>query len=96
MTQDSGVIARPARTVELDFGKFHKLAEAHDWLLTDGYDYDRIAYELAISTRHARRVLGRESRPGGTFIGGLLTAAEEAGFRRVFRLVDLDAPIGKD
>ena len=94
--QDSDLIIRPARAIELDLGMFRGLASTHDWLIKDGYDYDRIAYEFAISQRQAYRVLKCKSRPGVGFIGGLLTAADEAGFRRMFRIVNKTDPIGKE
>jgi hypothetical protein len=96
MTQEPGGIIRPSRTIELDFAKFDQLAVRHGWMSNGGYNYGRIAMELAMSERHVYRVLDRESRPGGGFIGGLITAAEELSCPAVFRIVNADNPIGRD
>jgi hypothetical protein len=93
---ESDLIVRPTRTIELDFAKFTKLAIGYGWMANGGFDFDRIAAELGISERQTYRVLGRESRPGANFIGGLLTAAEEVGFRRLFKIVNASDPIGRD
>lgn len=96
MTEDPSVIVRPARTVELDFARFNRLAAARGWLVDGTYDYDRIAEALAMSERQTYRVLDRECRPSGLFIGGLLTAVDELRFRGAFRLVNAADPIGED
>jgi hypothetical protein len=87
---------RVPRTIEVDFTRFNRVADRHGWMVGPKYDYARIAYELGISERQAYRVLDREGRPGGLFLGGFLTADEEVDFRSVFRIVRADDPIGKD
>lgn len=95
--QDRSVIVREPRTFELDFRKFSKFAEGFGWLKNGRYDYDLIAAEIGLSGRQVQRVLNRETRPGTTFTGGLLSYdGELLGFKRVFRLVNLNDPIGED
>lgn len=95
MTQGPAIV-RPNLTIDLDLERFELAAKAHDWVGKDGkFDYTLIARVLNCSERQAYRVLTHESRPGPSFIAELLTAAEESGFRRLFRIVDSAAPIGR-
>jgi transcriptional regulator with XRE-family HTH domain len=80
-----------AMAIELNLTMFEKVARSYGW--TSNTD---IAAALGISERQVTRVRSGKSRPGSTFIAGLLSAAEETGFRRLFRVVPESAPIGKD
>jgi hypothetical protein len=96
-TQPSGFIIRPTRTLELCQGYFKQVATDYGWMTKNELDYDRIAAELGISESQARRILKAEQRPGTTFIGGLMTATDDnLRFRKTFRVVDADSPIGKE
>ena len=97
MTTDAEPSRPEPRTIALDLAKFEVLAQDFGWMTNGKYDYERIAYELALSEKQARRVLAEQARPSTTFIGGLITATHDLiGFRRVFRVVNLSDPIGKD
>lgn len=96
MTTESQIV-RPGLTIDLDYARFDKVAKAHDWKTGGGnYAYDVIAAALNLSARQVMRILDRESRPGTSFIAEALTAADEVGFRRLFRIVNSADPIGKD
>jgi len=96
MTTDAEPLRREPRTIELIGDKFEVLAQDFGWMTNGKYDYERIAHELALSEKQARRVLTAQARPSTTFIGGLITATHDlVGFRRVFRVVNLSDPIGK-
>lgn len=97
MTTDTETSQREPRTIGLDLIKFGILAADFGWMTNGKYDYERIAYELALSEKQTHRVLTAQARPSTTFIGGLITATHDlVGFRRVFRVVNLNDPIGKD
>lgn len=97
MTTDAKTPRREPRTIELNTAKFEVLAQDFGWIANGKYDYERIAHELALSEKQARRVLTAQARPSTTFIGGLLTATHDlVGFRRVFEVVNLNDPIRKD
>ena len=97
MTTDEETSRREPRTIELDLNKFAVLAGDFGWIANGKYDYERIARELALSEKQTHRVLTAQARPSTTFIGGLITATHDlVGFRRVFRVVNLNDPIGKD
>lgn len=96
MTTDTEPSRPEPRTIGLNVPKFEVLAQDFGWMTNGKYDYERIAYELALSEKQARRVLTAQARPGTTFIGGLLTATHDlVGFRRVFEVVKLSDPIRK-
>jgi hypothetical protein len=96
MTTDAETPRREPRTIEIDPIKFEVLARDFGWMTSGKYDYERIAYELALSEKQTHRVLTAQARPSTTFIGGLITATHDlVGFRRVFRVVNLNDPIGK-
>lgn len=82
---------RNAMTIELNLPVFEKIARSNGWTTNA-----EIAEALGISERQVRRVRSGNGRPGIDFIAGLLTAVEEAGFRRTFRVVPSSAPIGED
>lgn len=97
MTTDAESSRREPRTIGLNLTKFEVLARDFSWMTNGKYDYERIAYELALSEKQTRRVLTAETRPSATFIGGLLTATHDlVGFRRVFEVVNLNDPIRRD
>lgn len=97
MTTDAEPSRPEPRTIALDLPKFEVLAQDFGWMTNGEYDYERIAYEVALSEKQARRVLTEQARPSTTFIGGLITATHDlVGFRRVFKVVNLSDPIGKD
>jgi transcriptional regulator with XRE-family HTH domain len=92
MTTDAaGAEPQEPMAIELKLDVFEKLVRSHGWTSNA-----EIAAALGISERHALRVRKGKARPGIAFIAGLLTACEEAGFRRTFRVVRESAPIGKD
>ena len=91
MTTDAEKTPPQAMTIELRLGAFEKIAQFNGW--TSNAD---IANAIGISEKQVSRVRSGKQRPGITFIAGLLTAVEEAGFRRLFRLVPESDPIGKD
>jgi hypothetical protein len=96
-TQPPGLIIRPTRTLELCQGYFAQVAADYGWMTKGEFDFDRIAAELGISENQVRRVLKPEQRPSTTFIGGLMTATDDnLRFRKTFRVVNADSPIGKD
>lgn len=96
MTTDAETSRPEPQTIGLSLAKFGVLAADFGWMTNGKYDYERIAYELALSEKQARRVLTAQARPGTTFIGGLLTATHDlVGFRRVFEVVNLNDPIRK-
>ena len=74
----------PPKTIKLKMDRFAKVAAAYGW--TTNAD---IARALGIDETTVGRVLKGKANPGVQFIGGLLAAAEEIGFRRVFEVVDL-------
>lgn len=82
---------REAMTIELNLGVFEKVAGSNGW---DGNT--EIAEAVGISERQVERIRNGQSRPGTDFIAGVLTAAPEVGFRRLFRIVPKSASIGKD
>lgn len=97
MTTDADPTGHEPRTIGLNPTKFEVLARDFGWMTNGKYDYERIAYELALSEKQARRVLTAQARPSTTFIGGLLTATHDlVGFRRVFEVVNLNDPIRRD
>lgn len=97
MTTDAEPSRPKPRTIALNLAKFEVLAQDFGWMTNGRYDHERIAYELALSEKQARRVLTEQARPSTTFIGGLITATHDLiGFRRVFKVVNLNDPIRKD
>lgn len=82
---------REAKTIELNLSVFEKVARSNGWASNI-----EIAEAIGISERQVERIRNGQSRPGTDFIAGLLDAAEEAGFRRLFRIVPKSASIGKD
>jgi len=82
---------REAMTIELNRPVFEKIARANGWTSNT-----EIAEAVGISERQVERIRGGKSRPGIDFIAGVLHAAEEAGFRRLFRVVPKSESTGKD
>ena len=82
---------REAMTIELNLSVFEKVARANGWASNI-----EIAKAVGVSERQVERIRGGQSRPGIDFIAGVLDAAEEAGFRRLFRVVPKSDPIRKD
>lgn len=73
---------RDAMTIELNLAVFEKVARSNGW----GNNAE-IADAIGVSERQVSRIRSGKGRPGIDFIAGLLNAAEEAGFRRLFRVV---------
>lgn len=69
-------------TIELNLAVFEKVARANGW----GSSAE-IAQAIGVSERQVSRIRSGNGRPGIEFIAGLLDAAEEVGFRRLFRIV---------
>jgi transcriptional regulator with XRE-family HTH domain len=82
---------REAMTIELNRPIFEKVARSNGW--TTGAE---LAEVLGMSERQVSRIRSGTSRPGIDFIAGLLSAVEESGFRRLFRIVPKSESIGKD
>lgn len=78
-----------AMTIELNLPVFEKVARSNGWS-----NNAEIAQAIGVSERQVRRVRGGDGRPGIDFIAGLLNAAEEAGFRRLFRIAPKSESIG--
>lgn len=91
MTTDAEKTPQQAMTIELMLSVFEKVAQSHGW--TSNAD---IADAIGMSEKQISRVRSGKQRPGIPFIAGLLTAAPETGFRRLFRVVPESDPIGKD
>lgn len=82
---------RDAMTIELNLPVFEKVARSNGWT-----NSTEVATAIGVSERQVRRVRNGDGRPGIEFIAGLLAAAEEVGFRRLFRIVPKSESIGKD
>ena len=79
VTNDSAHTRAPLQTIKLQLPAFSTVAKLHGWDSPEA-----IADALGMSPRQVRRVLDGSNDPGVAFIGGLLVAAPELGFRRVF------------
>lgn len=90
MTTDAET-PQEAMAIELKLTVFEKVARSNGW--TTNAD---IAAAIGISEKQVSRIRTGKSRPGIGFIAGLLTAADEVGFRRLFRVIPESDPIGKD
>lgn len=82
---------REPMAIELNLTVFEKVARSYGWASNE-----EIAKALGVSERQVSRVRRGKGRPGTAFIAGLLTAAEEVGFRRLFRIVPASHPIGRE
>lgn len=79
---------RGAKTIGLNRSAFEKVARSNGWT-TDA----EIAKALGMSERQVSRIRSGKGRPGIDFIAGLLDAAEEVDFHRVFCVVPKTDPI---
>lgn len=87
---------RAPSAYDLNLTYFEKVARGSGWTTSKGFNVKLIASELGISDEQVRRVLGRTSRPGVTFMAGLQRAVDDYRVRLMFPLVYADEPIGKD
>lgn len=62
--------------------QFQAVAKAHGWTSNAA-----LGRALGMSAEQVRRVLRGEIPPNASFIGGVLLAAPELGFRRIFEPV---------
>lgn len=74
----------PNYALELKVEPFDKIAKGNGW-----NSNAEIAAALRLSKRQVERILNGQKRPGLDFVLGLLVAAPEAGFRRMFRIVEI-------
>lgn len=96
-TEGTGTVASRNWTIELSHSDFRQLAERQAWITNGRYDYGRIAEELGVSESQVRRILTAKQRPGTDFLGGLHNATgDDFRYRKVFRHVPANSPIGKE
>lgn len=95
--EETGTTPRTKWTIELSHADFRALAKRQGWITDDGYDFGLIASELGVSVSQVRRILKAQQRPGTDFLGGLHNATnDDFRYRKVFRHVPADSPIGKE
>jgi hypothetical protein len=96
--EESGATSRPTWTIELSHADFRALAKRQGWINDDGqYNFGLIARELCVSESQVRRILKAQQRPGTDFLGGLHVATgDDFRYRKVFRHVPANSPIGKE
>jgi hypothetical protein len=91
MTTERTSRIQPAWTVELHRDRFEVIAKAHAWDSNVA-----VAKAIGISPRQVARVLDGTTAPGVAFIAGLLAAAPETGFRRMFEIVPATDVTGEE
>lgn len=96
--EESGATSRPTWTIELSHADFRALAKRQGWIGDDDeYNLSLIARELRVSYSQVRRILKAQQRPGTDFLGGLHVATgDDFRYRKVFRHVPANSPIGKE
>jgi|SRR6185312_13293515 len=96
-TEEPGATSHHAWTIELSHADFRSLAKRQGWISDGEYDISLIARELGVSESQVRRILTAKQRPGTNFLGGLHNATDDDfRYRKVFRPVPADSPIGKE
>lgn len=72
-------IRAPRKAVALDVDRFKALAAKEGW-----ESYVEIGDALGLSDNQVKRIVTGKAPVSAAFIGGLLLAVDELGFRRVF------------